>query len=157
MLSTLKCVACIASLQAEDGHDQCPACLCVEHLREAVSDNPCMNCSLMPHALRLATLAEVEGGPGLPPSGVGPSGTRRRASAAGGPPGMSRKVDNLANQVDTLSNEVAQIKALLQNLQPAQGVQATPVTLRLRNLLTQRMTCCPQLRPVVTLQWMRSL
>ena len=78
----------------------------------------------MPHALRLATLAEVEGGPGLPPSGVGPSGTRRRASAAGGPPGMSRKVDNLANQVDTLSDEVAQIKALLQNLQSAQGVPA---------------------------------
>ena len=78
----------MASLQAEDGHDQCPACLGVEHLREAVSGNPCMNCSFMPHALRLARLAEVEGRPGLPPSGLG------------------------------------QIKALLQNLQPAQGVPA---------------------------------
>ncbi|CAL8295509.1 unnamed protein product [Boreogadus saida] len=62
--------------------------------------------------------------PGLPPSGLGPSGTRRRASAAGGPPGKSRKVERLANQVDKLSNEVSQIKALLQNLQPAQGVPA---------------------------------
>jgi hypothetical protein len=88
MLSAHSCVACMASLQAEDGHDQCPACLGVEHLREAVSDNPRMNCSFMPHALRLARLAEVEGRPGLPPSGLG------------------------------------QIKALLQNLQPAQGVPA---------------------------------
>ncbi|CAL8351998.1 unnamed protein product [Boreogadus saida] len=82
----------MASLQAEDGHDQCPACLGVEYLREAVSDNPCMNCSFMPHALRLARLAEVEGRPGLPPSGLGPSGTRRRASAAGGPPGSPLRV-----------------------------------------------------------------
>ena len=69
-------------------------------------------------------MAEEEGGPGLPPSGVRPSGTRRRASAAGGPPGKSRKVENFANQVDTLSNEVVQIKAPLQNLQTAQGVPA---------------------------------
>ena len=89
-----------------------------------MSDNPCMNCSFMPHALRLARLAEVEGEPGLPPSGVGSSGTRRRASAARAPPGKSRKVDNLASQVNTLASEVAQIKALLQNLQPAQGVPA---------------------------------
>ena len=47
-----------------------------------------MNCSFMPHALRLARLAEVEGRPGLPPSGLG------------------------------------QIKALLQNLQPAHVVPA---------------------------------
>ena len=40
------------------------------------------------------------------------------------PYGKSRKVENLANQVDKLSDEVAQIKALLQNLQPAQGVPA---------------------------------
>ena len=60
----------------------------------------------------------------MPPSGLGPSGTRRRASAAGGPPRKSRKIDNLANQVDTILDEVAQIKALLQNLQPAQGVPA---------------------------------
>ncbi|CAL8386443.1 unnamed protein product [Boreogadus saida] len=94
------------------------------HLSEAVSDNPCMDCRFMPHVLRLARLAEVEGGPGLPPSGVGPSGSRRRASAAGRPPGKSCEVDKLANQVDTLSDEVAQIKALLQNLQPAQAVPA---------------------------------
>ena len=41
-----------------------------------------------------------------------------------GTPRKSRKVKNLATQVDTLSDEVAQIKALLQNLQPAQGVPA---------------------------------
>ena len=78
----------------------------------------------MPHALRLAWLAEVEGGPGLLPSGGGPSGTRRRVSAAGGTSGKSRKVDKLANQVDTLSDEFAQVKALLQNLQPAHVVPA---------------------------------
>ena len=53
--------------------------------------------------------------PGLPPSGVGPSGTRCRASAAGGPTRKSHKVDNLASQVDMLAGEVAQFKALLQN------------------------------------------
>ena len=73
MLSAHNCGACMASLLVEDGHDQCPPCLGVGHLREAVSDNPCMNCCFMHHALRLGRLAEVEGGPGLPPSGVGPS------------------------------------------------------------------------------------
>ena len=54
------CAACQAPLQADDGHDWCPSCLGFEHLTEALESNHCMNCSYMPHALRLARLAQLE-------------------------------------------------------------------------------------------------
>ncbi|XP_030293378.1 uncharacterized protein LOC115593839 [Sparus aurata] len=114
----------MAPLQTEDGHDQCPACLGVEHLRTGMSDNPCMNCRFMPLAVRRARLAAVEGDAALlPVSGSAvpraPKGRgRRRSTASHGPPGKVKKVDTLALKVDTLSSEFAQIKELLLNLQP---------------------------------------
>ncbi|CAL8254943.1 unnamed protein product [Boreogadus saida] len=57
MLSAHSCVACMASLQVEDGHDQCPACLGVEHLREAVSVAP----GAVPRQL-----GDPPGSPGVP-------------------------------------------------------------------------------------------
>ncbi|KAK0141923.1 hypothetical protein N1851_020394 [Merluccius polli] len=44
MLESHGCHACIASLLATNGHDECPTCLGVAHLRERLSDNQCMNC-----------------------------------------------------------------------------------------------------------------
>ncbi len=50
----------MAPLLAADGHDGCPTCLGVVHLRQGLSDSQCMNCSFMPHGLKVARLAEVE-------------------------------------------------------------------------------------------------
>ncbi|CAL8348907.1 unnamed protein product [Boreogadus saida] len=54
------CVTCTAPLEPEDGHDSCPPCLGLEHLREGLTASACMNCSPLPGALRLARLAGVE-------------------------------------------------------------------------------------------------
>ena len=60
MLGDHSCSACRASLQSEDGHDMCPPCLGLEHLREGLLEDLCMNCSFMPRAVRVARLAEAE-------------------------------------------------------------------------------------------------
>ncbi|MEQ2244225.1 hypothetical protein ILYODFUR_014929 [Ilyodon furcidens] len=49
---------CGAVLQADNGHDLCPTCLGRDHLVEVLSENPCMNCSFMPRASRVARLAQ---------------------------------------------------------------------------------------------------
>ncbi|MEQ2161023.1 hypothetical protein GOODEAATRI_005408, partial [Goodea atripinnis] len=62
--SVLDCVA-------DDGHDLCPICLGRDHLVEELSENPCMSCSFMPCALRVARLAQLcpQDDADLPPSG----------------------------------------------------------------------------------------
>ena len=60
MLGSHLCNACMARLQVDDGHVECPVYLGVKHLREGLSDRACMNGSLMPRAAKLARLAEVE-------------------------------------------------------------------------------------------------
>ncbi len=59
MLGSLCCRACGAHLRPEVGHDLCPSCLGVDHLRQGLSDDPCMNCSILPHAVRPARLVGV--------------------------------------------------------------------------------------------------
>ncbi|KAK9523796.1 hypothetical protein VZT92_017688 [Zoarces viviparus] len=54
------CRTCLAPLQPDDGHDLCPSCLGLEHLREGLSENPCMNCGIMPQAVRAARFAEAD-------------------------------------------------------------------------------------------------
>ncbi|MEQ2158847.1 hypothetical protein GOODEAATRI_016384 [Goodea atripinnis] len=49
-----------AIISPEDGHDMWPPCLGVDHLREALSDHACSNCSVLPRAVRLAQLSSVE-------------------------------------------------------------------------------------------------
>ncbi|MEQ2208507.1 hypothetical protein XENOCAPTIV_003562, partial [Xenoophorus captivus] len=68
---------CGAVLQADEGHDLCPTCLGRDHLVDALSEKPCMNCSFMPRALRVARLAQLcpQDDADLPPSGqVAPLG-----------------------------------------------------------------------------------
>ncbi|MEQ2304761.1 hypothetical protein AMECASPLE_030733 [Ameca splendens] len=60
MLDRLCCASCLATLQLEDGYDLCPSCLRVDHLREALSEDACLNCTVMPCAEKLAQLAKLE-------------------------------------------------------------------------------------------------
>lgn len=130
MLETLCCSACLSPLQQDDGHDLCPSCLGVEHLREGLSEEACPNCFVMPRAVRLARLAALDPtadtqSDQLPaaqpeaskrPATVAHSSVPRKKSKKGG---SDRK---LADRVDFLSSELAQMKALLQNIQPQPGV-----------------------------------
>ena len=57
---TMYCVECQAHLEPEDGHDQCPSCLGVEHLRQGLTEQACINCGCLSWASRTRRLAEVE-------------------------------------------------------------------------------------------------
>ncbi|MEQ2166522.1 hypothetical protein GOODEAATRI_029218 [Goodea atripinnis] len=100
----------------------CPPCLVVDHLREALADHACSNCSVLPRAVRLARLSSVEQpvdwavsvqqdplplGQGVHPR----NGLLRiciwEESQAAWAPGVGHQ----------LSTELAQMKALLQSLQ----------------------------------------
>lgn len=122
------CASCEAPLQSEDGHDLCPACLGPEHLREALSDNPCMNCSYLPWSVRAARLADIdcqEDEGDLPPSGQSPPAqqkrSKRRAEATAVAPSRKRgKSDHsrLSPKVEQLSAELAQMRSMLRARQP---------------------------------------
>lgn len=60
------CSGCFVPLEAEDGHDNCSACLGLDHLREALTDQTCMNCCIMPQPVRLPRLAQLDPLAGLP-------------------------------------------------------------------------------------------
>ena len=117
------CVACAAPLEPEDGHDSCPPCLGLEHLRESLTDSACMNCSLLPWVLRVARLAELENRAAandpssvmsLPPNQPGRSGRQRHDGA----PPKKKARGGLAARVDGLASDMEQIRSLLLALQP---------------------------------------
>lgn len=111
------CASCAASLQADDGHDLCPACLGLDHLREGLSENPCMNCSYMSRALRVARLAQLtsDGDPSPPGEAAPPRRARRRGEPTTAPPKKKAKSDSaLSSKVERLSAELAEMKSLLQ-------------------------------------------
>ncbi|XP_074544637.1 uncharacterized protein LOC141804210 [Halichoeres trimaculatus] len=122
------CTSCGLSLPPEDGHDLCPTCLGPEHLREALSGDPCMDCSYLPRAVRAARLAGVEGpaaDAGLPPSGQPPSACRtrskRRAETAATASSKKRARSGhgrMSAEVERLSAELAQMRSLLAERQP---------------------------------------
>ncbi|KAJ8364207.1 hypothetical protein SKAU_G00130380 [Synaphobranchus kaupii] len=122
----------MAPLQAEDGHDLCPLCLGVEHLRQGLSDDACMNCSYMLRALKASRLAQAEGllleAPVQPPRAMtGSSSTTKRckAEAMGAPPKKRTKAAApLAAKVDSLTSEFAEMKALMLSLQPGAAFAA---------------------------------
>ncbi len=123
------CISCMAPLSPEDGHDRCPSCLGIEHLRQALTENACSNCTCMPLAERTARLVKFDSSfaeTGLPPSGTPayspPLGPKRRGHTqddASIAKKRWRGVEPLALKVDTLATEFAQIKTLLLNLQPS--------------------------------------
>ncbi|XP_047454133.1 uncharacterized protein LOC125016013 [Mugil cephalus] len=133
MFGNHSCSACMASLQPEDGHDLCPSCLGLEHLKEALSDDACMNCSFMPWAVRAARLAEVEQLLTLSPSpeqltpaqGVVPTRSgrpKRRAAETAVPTSRKRvKESSLATKVDQLTTEINNMKSLFLTFQSGTG------------------------------------
>ncbi len=54
----LRCASCGAQLEVEDGHELCPKCLGVGHLRGTLSD-PFINCSILPLSVREERLRQV--------------------------------------------------------------------------------------------------
>ena len=113
------CSSCDNRLQVEDGHDLCPKCLGVGHLREALTD-PCMNCGILPLGVREARLREVENllfQPDAPPSGVPlPVGKKRKPNRT--TPKRKRAVESMATaphrqEMEDLRAEVERLKAMV--------------------------------------------
>lgn len=123
----LACKQCPNNLLPDDGHDICPSCLGVQHLREALTD-PCMHCSLLPMSERRLRLAELDPNSTvkLGQFDVVTSRTRKRKASAAAPPPV-KKATSLSMTVSVLSSEMAELKRLLHSLQPV--TSATPVKL----------------------------
>ena len=122
----LVCAECSASLEPEDGHDRFPRCLGIDHLRQGLTERACVDCSCLSLAARAARLAQLVEAAGSQlacaqddPDQAPRSQRRRRASAleqqTGGAPKCA-KSDPLAQKVDSLASEFAQIKELLKGL-----------------------------------------
>ena len=133
MVGDHSCSACMAPLQIEDGHDLCPSCLGLGHLKEGLSDDPCMNCTFMPRAVRVARLAEVEQRLGLVsfPEPLPPGQRRnpardgrskRRAAVTAGPTSRKKvRESGLASKVGQLTAELESMKCLFLAFQAGTG------------------------------------
>ncbi|MED6256376.1 hypothetical protein ATANTOWER_024759 [Ataeniobius toweri] len=127
----LEWASCGVPLQVEDGHDLCPKCLGVGHLREALTD-PCMNCSILPLPVRENRLRQVENllfAAELPPSGMPQPCSGRRGDALAeecrSPRRKRPRLERPSRQeVDSLRAEVEQLKALLKAPEPTPAFQA---------------------------------
>lgn len=109
------CVACGVALDCGDGHDLCPTCLGLDHLREALSDNPCMNCSYMSRAVRVARLSQLSPTDVADlPSGQGQLPPPRRSKRLCEPAATSTAPKKKKNKSDKdLSSKVEQLSAEL--------------------------------------------
>ncbi len=134
----LTCKLCPSTFLPDDGHDMCPSCLGIQHLKKALTD-PCLHCRLLPMSERLLRLVELD-----PNSAVGlgdadfqsTTHTRKRgASAAAVAPHSKKKAPSrkdhmeetsLSKTVAVLSSEMSELKRLLQTLQPV--VPISPAT-----------------------------
>ena len=122
----LACASCGAQLEVKDGHELCPKCLGLGHLREALSD-PCMNFGILPLSVRGGSLRQVEGllfGDEHPPSGVtrGDSGShKQREKHRGRPHGerssperkMAKEKAPSHQEIEALRAEIEQLRALV--------------------------------------------
>ncbi|XP_061590737.1 uncharacterized protein LOC133456285 [Cololabis saira] len=122
----MACTSCGTLLLVEDGHELCPQCLGVGHLREALSD-PCINCSILPLSVREDRLRQVEGllfRSDLPPSGpahvsAGSRKKHRDKRRAGphdersGPTQKKAKDAPSRSEMEDLRAELEQLKALV--------------------------------------------
>lgn len=96
------------------------------HLQEALTDEACMNCSIMPWSVRLARLAQLE-----PPTSQTALSTEAPAQKRSGtlcrvcvPAKRSKAAlrDKLSSKVDPWAADMEQMKKLLMNIQPAGAV-----------------------------------
>ncbi|KAK7909312.1 hypothetical protein WMY93_013996 [Mugilogobius chulae] len=135
MLEPLTCRACMTLLQQDDGHELCPSCLGVEHLRQGLTTDACLDCGNMPHSVRVARLAALEPDwesesqssqlqaaqfsskrPASVPLSSAPK--KKRCKTRGM---LSAALD----RVDRISSEWAQMKALFQASQPPLSERVT--------------------------------
>jgi hypothetical protein len=117
------CTLCMAVLQADDGHDCCPSCLGLEHLKQGLTEDACMNCSVMSSERRTSRITMVQGllGESLPPPPPRKTTSKRKnTESTSASAGKRSKEDPLGKKVDVLAAEFAQIKALLMKLQPGE-------------------------------------
>ena len=123
----MACSSCNVDLQVEDGHDVCPSCIGVAHLKEALI-NPCMNCAILPLSVREKRLRDVENllaGEGhserLPPSGVVSGGKEKKRKRAfrdeRGRSGQKRPALQ-RHELDELRAEVERLRAIVQQELP---------------------------------------
>ncbi|MEQ2186293.1 hypothetical protein GOODEAATRI_027107, partial [Goodea atripinnis] len=131
VIGMLACASYGVPLQVEDGHYQCPKCLGMGHLREALTD-PCMNCSILPLSVRENRLRQVENLPfaaELPPSGMPQPCSGRQGDAPAeerhSPRRKRPRLERPSRQeIDSLRAEVEQLKALLKAPEPMPAFQA---------------------------------
>ena len=129
-MESVWCVQCHAAMNVLDGHDCCPSCLGIDHLREALA-NPCPACSMMPLEVRRLRLAGLtaDSDATLPPSGVSADDRKRKAAEPRG--GKARKKSSspdMARKLAELSSTVEQLQALLTACPaPAERLQASGV------------------------------
>ena len=117
----MTCVDCRTPLEPDDGHDRCCSCLGIDHLRQGLTELACMNCACLSLAARSARLASATQGqsPTAKSSKRRLCVHKRRRTEEGEDPSMGkRRKVALSQKVDSLTSEFAQIKALLQKLQP---------------------------------------
>ncbi|CAJ1074276.1 uncharacterized protein LOC125891834 [Xyrichtys novacula] len=160
------CSQCSAALDTQDGHDLCLHCLGIDHLKQALTEEACVNCSCMALAERKARLAVAEGMAERTDASKGRRGTasgegkrshqeatsggatdakkRRRETQHPPSPTQARHPPLHAGQstpqshtVDSLAAEFAQIKALLYHLQPGTTVAAGAPTTTAATLAPQ--------------------
>ncbi len=105
-----QCSSCQQQMGLDDGHDQCPSYLGVEHLREALED-PCIHCNMIPLAVRRACLIGSSSNMG---------GRKRKTSASASVPLPKQKKGKkeLARRVDELADGIGKIQEFLSKLQP---------------------------------------
>ncbi len=114
---------CRALLQDNDGHDCCLSCLGLEHLKQGLTQDACMNCRIMSWGIRTSSLAAVEGlltSETLSKQCKG-SSKCKRVEKVSTPASKIRKENALGKRVDALTSEFAHIKSLLINLQPREA------------------------------------
>lgn len=130
------CTLCGTPMDVNDPHDNCPTCLGIKHLREALTD-PCLHCSQLSIQQRQARLAGLEGETDCLLSNTATkksTNTAKRKAVSHAPQKtkMPKRSGALTRRVDALSDNVTQIRELLLSMQPQlqpqpiQSVQPQP-------------------------------
>ncbi|ROL46884.1 RNA-binding motif, single-stranded-interacting protein 2 [Anabarilius grahami] len=125
-VSTYQCSTCPNVMDIMDGHRQCPACLGMDHLREALTD-PCPECSIMPLAVRHARLAGLESASDslLPSSSITTADRKRKQASQVVKKTKKTRSSDLERKVDKLSSAVELLLPLLSKAQSKMDVRET--------------------------------
>lgn len=118
-MDVLQCSTCPNVMDIMDGHRQCPACLGMDHLSEALTD-PCPECSIMPLAVRHARLAGLESASDslLLSSNITTADRKRKQTSQSEKKTKKTRSSDLARKVDQLSSAAELLLPLLAKTQP---------------------------------------